>query len=305
MYGAGAVGGYYGLRLMQAGYDISFAARSKKLEIFRNEGLTLDSFATGKTEFKSLKLLDTETITDSADKFDLIILSVKSYDTQSNIEKLKKILAPCGKIICFQNGVENEELLLTAFDKNQIIGAAVFIAVALEHGNVVKHTGTDRIVFGYWDESINSAELDWLKKIFDSANLPNELSQNIKKDKWTKLVWNAAFNSLSVVLNSVVMDMVNNEHSAYLLRNTMFEVIEVAKSLNIIIDKKIIDDYLTIESNIGEFKTSMLQDFEKGRKLEYEYLNGAVIRAAKKNNISAPFNTFLYKILAFKECNKK
>ncbi|HPP87680.1 MAG TPA: ketopantoate reductase C-terminal domain-containing protein, partial [bacterium] len=67
----------------------------------------------------------------------------------------------------------------------------------------------------------------------------------------------------------------------------------------------IVDNYLTIESNIGEFKTSMLQDFEKGRKLEYEYLNGAVIRAAKKNNISAPFNTFLYKILAFKECNKK
>jgi len=302
VYGTGAVGAYFGLKLHTSGYNVVFAARGKTYETILYKGITLDSINSGISRFDKINIINSEEngiFNDYSDTFDIILFCVKSYDTDKNAKLIAGVLKKDGIILSLQNGVENEYKLAEVFGRERTPGAVVFIASSLEKNNYLKHTGSGKITFGKLFKEYSDEKSLFLKKIFDDAVIENCISDNIKKNLWTKLVWNASFNAVSVALNATVMEMIESEHAVYLLRGAMNEVLQTADAQGLIIDKSIIDNFLDKNTNIGEFKTSMLQDFEKGKMLEYEYLNGAVIRYAKKYNVSVPVNIALYNILAF------
>ncbi len=308
IYGTGAVGGYFGLKLTDAGFDITFGCRSNSYKILSTDGLILDSSDTGLTYYSNIKTLNTENIDFEKfnNYFDIILFCVKSYDTQTNTGIIAKLLNKTGFVVSMQNGVENEEMLAQKIDKSNIIGAVVFIASAIENINVIKYTCGCKLIFGRYFQELNEEKIILLKNILEVSKLNYEISNDIKKSLWTKLIWNASFNTVSVAINAVVMDMIESEYACYLLRQTMLEVIQTAEAQGIIIDASIIDKNLDKKTNIGEFKTSMLQDFEKRRKLELDFLNGAVIRAAEKYNVAVPVNRLLINIVAFKDAaNRK
>lgn len=302
IFGAGAVGAYFGLKLHKKGYETVFACRGKIYEKIKTEGIILDSFTSGKEYFKNINIINssqTDIFKNYKEYFDVVLFCVKSYDTEKSAEQISETLKKNGVIISLQNGVENEYILSKIFGEENVPGAVVFIASSLENNNYLKHTGSGKITFGKMFKKYAEEKNFFLKKLFDDAEIDSSISENILQNLWTKLVWNASFNAVSVALSATVMEMIESENSLYLLRGAMREVILTAAAQGIKIDESIIEKFLDRNTNIGEFKTSMLQDYEKGKKLEFEYLNGAVIRFAKKYNVPVPLNESLYNILAF------
>ncbi|MBP7651801.1 2-dehydropantoate 2-reductase [Candidatus Dependentiae bacterium] len=297
--GTGAVGGFYGLKLLKNGVDVTFTARNITYRILKEQGIILDSFETGIEKFGKINLLEFSELSRINNKYDLILVCVKSYNTQETAAVIKNLIHQKSCVISMQNGLENEDILSKYIDPENVAGAVVFISSALEK-NIVKHTGAGILKIGKISKS-PKYDIELIKNIFTESGVACTVSDNIMLDLWIKILWNASFNALSVVLEATVSDMINDDNSRNLLRAVMEEAVKVAHAAGYKIPHSKIDKNLDIENNAGEFKTSMLQDFEKKKKLEFEFINGAIVRFADKYGVSAPINKMLINILSYKE----
>lgn len=297
--GTGAVGGYYGLKLLKKGYDVYFTARNKSYEDLLNNGLILDSIETGIEYFKKINVLNFQTLENVDEKFDLILVCVKSYGTEETGKKIKNLIHSGSCVISMQNGIENEVILSKYINAENIAGAVVIISSFFEK-NIVKHTGAGKIIIGKISKKTNY-DIDFIRNLFLESKINCLISENIMNDLWTKIIWNASFNALSVVIEATVVEMIENENSRNLLKSIMKETIVIAEAAGYKIPFSKIDDNLDMKNNAGEFKTSMLQDYEKKKELEFNYINGAIIRAGEKFGVPAPINKTITEILKFKQ----
>ena len=285
IFGTGAVGGYYGGVLVKAGFDVTFVARGKNYEVLKKNGLTL--IINGKKEIIPINVVETRLIASLQKTFDYIIICVKSKDTKSAAESIKNIVDPNTTVASFQNGVENEEIIAGVIGKNKIIGALVFIATQMTEPGVVFYVGDNRAVIGELDGKIKKRITD-LQKILELTGTQCTISNDIFSDMWNKLIWNTAFNPLSVLTGKASDEIVKDKKLWMLVKNIMTEVKDVAVSLGFKIMPDFIDYYYERSVNLKGFKTSMLQDFEAGKPIEIEELVGVVIRKAKEKNIKVP-----------------
>ena len=283
--GTGAVGGYYGGMLMRTGYDVTFVARGKNYKILKEKGLTL--IRNGKKENFPIHVVETCHGMSLQKPFDYILICVKSMDTKNVTEMIKPITGKNTTVVSLQNGIENEDIIGEIIGKEYVIGALVFVATQMIEPGVVLYVGDNRAVFGELDGKITSRVTE-LQKIFELTGTQCDVSNNILLDMWTKLIWNAAFNPLSVLTGKASDEIVKDKKLWKLAKDIMTEVKDVAVSLGFKIRSDFIDYYYERSINLAGFKTSMLQDYEKGRPLEIDALLGVVIRKAKEKNISVP-----------------
>ena len=285
IFGTGAVGGYYGGVLVKAGFDVVFVARGENHEVLREKGLTL--IRNGKKEIIPINVLETRLIASLQKTFDYILICVKSKDTKSAAESIKNIVGPNTTVASFQNGVENEKIIASIVGEDKVIGALVFIATQMTEPGVVIYVGDNRAVLGELDGKIKKRVTD-LQKILESTGTQCAVSTDIYSDMWNKLIWNTAFNPLSVLTGKTSDEIVKDKKLWMLVKNIMTEVKDVAVSLGFKIMPDFINYYYERSVNLKGFKTSMLQDFERGNPIEIEELVGVVIRKAKEKNIKVP-----------------
>ena len=290
VFGTGAVGGYYGGVLVKAGFDVTFLARGKNYEVLKEKGLTL--IRNGEKENFPIKVVEAIHELPKEKPFDYILICVKSMDTKNVAEAIKPIVrrsvagnAPT--VVSLQNGVENEDIIAEIIGKEHVIGALVFVATEMTEPGVILYVGDNRAVFGELNGKITS-RVNELKKIFELTGTQCAISNNIFLDMWTKLIWNTAFNPISVLTGKASDEIVKDKELWKLVKDIMTEVKNVAISLGFKIREDFIDYYYERSINLAGFKTSMLQDYEKGRPLEIDALLGAVIRKAKEKNIAVP-----------------
>lgn len=283
VFGTGAVGGYYGGMLVKADYDVIFVARGKNYEVLKEKGLTLIS--NGKKEILLINAV--KAIHELPQRFDYILVCTKSKDTRAVAETIKPIVNENTCVVSLQNGVENEDILCEVLGKEKVIGGLVFVAAKMIEPGVVDQFGYNGGIIGELDCKKTSRVLE-LQKILVDAGIDCKISDDIRAELWNKLVWNAAFNPLSVLTGKTIDKILEDPKLYELTKNIMTEVRDVAFALGL----KIRSD--TVEFNLGRskgftgFKTSMLQDFERGRPIEIEELVGVVIRKAKEKNINVP-----------------
>src|SRR4051794_16431377 len=142
--GAGGVNGYFGARLVQAGYDVSFLARGKHLAALRQDGLTLKS-PHGDAKLK-IKVFERPA---EVGPVDVVMFAVKLWDTESAAESIRPLLSGGGVVIPFQNGVESIERLRKIFPKEQVLGGSAYIATRIAAPGVIEHIGQmSRLQFG-------------------------------------------------------------------------------------------------------------------------------------------------------------
>ena len=297
--GTGAVGGYYGLKLLKKGYDVYFTARNDSFKYLLESGIILDSIESGVEYFKKINVLNFKTLEEVGKKFDLILVCVKSYGTEETGKKIKNLVNSDSCVISMQNGIENEEILSKYINPKNIAGAVVIISSSFEK-NIVKHTGAGKIIIGKISKNTNY-DISFIQNIFLESKIKCAVSENIMNELWNKIVWNASFNALSVALEATVAEMIENKNSRNLLKSIMEETISVAAAAGYKIPVSKIDDNLDMNNNAGEFKTSMLQDYEKKKELEFEFINGAIIRAGEKFGVHTPVNKTITEILKFKQ----
>jgi 2-dehydropantoate 2-reductase len=290
--GAGAVGAYYGARLQQAGKEVVLCARGANLEALRHDGLKVQSY---QGDF-AIPVNAASDPRESA-PYDLILFCVKSYDTANAAALLKSSLAPTGIILTVQNGVENEARLREIFGDAVMAGNARIGAEMTRPGFIIHRTG-GVIEFGELDGS-DSDRARKLAEVFKNAGILGQLMSGIWRQRWIKLLWNAAFNPVTALSRSTVGEVLDDPDGLALIHALMSEIIEVARAEGVALDDDIIESEMTRSRNhLRAVRTSTLQDSERGKPLEYDALTGAVLRAANRHGIAAPRVTTIHALIS-------
>ena len=290
--GAGAVGAYFGARMRASGEDVVLCARGENLRAIREHGLDITSI---RVDLR-IEVTATDTPGDFA-PYDLILFCVKAYDTDAAAQTISGCLNRGGVILTLQNGVENEAKLAAIFGRDAVMGGNARVGVEMIAPGKIVHLSTGHIDFG----EIDGRETDRAKSIaevFRRAGILGQLSADIMTARWDKLIWNGAFNTVTTLTRRRVGEILDDPEGLKLLRTLMQEIVNVARAEGAKISDDRIDAYFAhSHKNLRELKTSTQQDLERGRKLEYEALSGAVVRAARRNRISVPSVETVYALL--------
>jgi 2-dehydropantoate 2-reductase len=290
--GTGAIGGYFGARLTQnPGNDVFFLAREKNLLNLKKNGLVIHSI-NGNAKLKI-------NVSDNPDsfksKFDLILISAKSYDTDNLIKQIRNSVSRETIILSLQNGIDNYIKLKKVFGKSRVLQGICRIGVEMSKNSVINHTSLGLIVIGEENGNITK-RIKNIQNVFSNSNIKCKLSANIVKEIWVKYGWNCIFNTLTGITTLTTDKLFKDEQSEKIIYEFYSEFKKIAMSQGIILDKddkaKIIDDTKNFS-----FRTSMFQDKIKGKKLEYETFTGYLLTLANKNHIKTPLIRTLHTLI--------
>ena len=292
--GAGAVGGYFGARLAEGGHDVTFVARGENLEALRRAGLTV------RLAERILHLAPVHAVGDPAQapRPDLVLVCVKSYDTAAAAAALRPAVGPETIVLSLQNGIENEEVLARELGLPPLMIAFTRIGVALVAPATIEYSGRGTIVFGEVDGR-ESPRARQVAATLAAAGVPYELRSDILVPAWEKLAWNAGFNAVTTLTRRTVAEVLAEPASRALVAAAMEEVDAVAVASGVPVRRRRTERVLEeSQSGLPDFQTSMLQDLLRGRRLEHDALNGAVVRAAARAGAAVPVNRVLAALLA-------
>jgi 2-dehydropantoate 2-reductase len=176
--------------------------------------------------------------------------------------------------------------------------SVVYVGAQLTSPGVITQSNGGRIIFGQIDDTVSESSKS-LRQILSNAGIPCELSADIQKIQWTKLLWNAPFCAISCLAHANVKQIVESESLTALALDCMTEVQGAARARNIDLRREQFDEIMTFSRTLGEFKPSMLQDLEAGKPLEYEAFNGIVVQTLRQAGAPAPINQVFYATLKF------
>ncbi|MBI3770428.1 MAG: ketopantoate reductase family protein [Deltaproteobacteria bacterium] len=292
--GTGAVGGYFGARLADAGHDVVFFARGRNLAALREGGLTVGSVD---GDLRLPRVAATDALAGTA-PVELALVTVKSYDTAATAAAIAPVVTPETIVLSLQNGIENESLLASALGLPPLLGAMTQIGAELTAPGVVRHVAQGTIYFGELTGH-ESPRTRTLVELFTAAAIRHRCSRQILLMLWDKLSWNAAFNAVTALTRTTSGAAARLPATARLLRAAMLEVIAVARAQGILLDPARVDGVVAYAGeHLGELRTSMLQDVERGGRLEHDAINGAVVRIGEAVGVPTPLNATLVALLS-------
>jgi 2-dehydropantoate 2-reductase len=296
--GAGAVGGFFGAKLAAASYDVAFIARGAHLAAMQREGLIIESFA-GNLHVRDALFTDDPTDVGIAN---LILFSVKSYETESAAQALEPMVGEKTVILSLQNGVDNADKIAHIWGVGRTLAGVVYIGSQQSYPGTIKHSAGGRIVFGELDGRVHETTKA-VEQVLSSAQIPCEINTEIRKAQWRKLLWNAPFCAISCLARATAKEIAESDSLTKLALDCMAEVKEAANTVSIDLDPALFDETLNFSSSLGEFKPSMLQDLEAGKPLEFEAFNGIVVSLLQQAGKQAPTNQVFYRVLKYLDKN--
>lgn len=298
--GAGAVGGYFGGRIAErTSSKISLVARGRHLQAIQQKGLTILS-----PEGNSV--VETEAFGDprQAHSPDLILFTVKSYDTDTAIQQIHPVMSGHTQVLTIQNGIENYEKLVQAFGEERVIQGFCKVGAGVTSPGIIEYKAFGVVTAGERDGRL-SDRIDRLQKLFSAARIPFNISKDIRHEVWVKFAWNAIFNMLTALADVTVEKLFKYKESEELCGALFNEIKEVAATQNIELAAEEEHNIMERAKRLTGFETSTYQDRKKGKRLEFEAFAGAIVRLAEKHNIAVPCNKMLYALLKHVDNNEK
>ena len=300
--GAGAVGGLLAARLSATEAEVTLVARPNAASAIRRNGLTMV------TPLNRVARL-TPRVTDdslSLGPQDLVFLCVKAHALRGTIDTLAPLLGPETAIVPMINGipwwyphrqpepladrplasVDPDGLLWRTLDPDRLVGATSFVAVEGDGPCRIRHVSDQRFVFGDAGDRDNPA-VDRIVTLFGQAGFQPAKTADIRQAIWVKLWGNLAFNPLSVLTGSTLGRLCNDPGTRETGRAMMLEAKAVAERLGVVFTTSV-DERIAMAAGVGDFKTSMLQDYEAGRRLELDAILGSVIELAERTGVAVP-----------------
>jgi 2-dehydropantoate 2-reductase len=291
--GTGAIGGFYGGKLAQAGARVAALCRSD-YEIVKSKGIQVKS-AYGDFHFTPDKVI--RDLSEYGSPPDYILVGLKVLPEIDTAEIIKPALGPDTAIILLQNGIEIEEPVAQVFPENEIISGLAFICATRTRFGHIEHIDFGRVVIGRFPEG-PSAKVENLAKLFNKAGVPCDVTEDAVTARWRKLVWNAPFNPISVLGGGVdTKTMVERPESLKLVRQVMQEVCRIAAAAGCPLPDEIVQENIDGTRKMAPYKTSMLVDFEAGRPMEIEAILGNGLKVARRHNVPSPHMESLYALL--------
>ena len=286
--GAGAIGSLFGALLWESGEDIVLIGRKKHVEAIRSRGLKISGIS-GERIVKPKAV----TTTQEVGKVDLIIISVKSYDTEQAAKDALNMVHPNTAVLTIQNGLGNIEKLSEIIGEKHVIGGVTMQGSTFTKPGEIYHAGKGPTIIG----ELNGEITDRIKRIaetFNKAKIETKITRNIRGVLWDKIIINTGINALTAITRMKNGELLKIPE----IKNTMIEAVKeavnVAKALNIKLEvKDHVKRVIEIAEATANNKSSMLQDVERGKRTEIDFINGAIVKLGKKLGIETPVNETL------------
>jgi 2-dehydropantoate 2-reductase len=308
IYGGGAVGLGLASCLLKSGIQVDIVARRNTVDVLRDEGLKRTGIF-GDYFANPSKFGCYSTLEEIANTYDYILVCTKSFDSFEAARDLfqhKSLFDEKTKIVLFQNGWGNAEAFLSFFEKEIVYNARVITGFQRTKPNEAKITvHADSIHIG----SLFGADLLYVKKLSEAINdgdIPCEITQDVVKDIWAKMLYNCALNPLGAILDVPYGELAEEEFTRSIMNGIIEEVFEVMTKAGYRTHRETVSDFLDLfygklVPSTAAHKSSTLQDIAAKKPTEIEALNGAVIKLAKSLEIPVPFNSVVYNIIKFIE----
>ena len=307
--GAGAVGCYYGGMLARAGLPVTLVGRASHVEAMRREGLRLTSAA-----FDERLPVDASTEVAAAAGAALVLVCVKSTDTEATGAQLAPHLAPGARVLSLQNGVDNAPRLAAVLGR-PVAPAVVYVATEMAGAGHVRHLGRGELVIpsdigvapsaavdvaanatlapvpvAVGEGGLSSADI---VALFARAGVPVELSDNVLGALWGKLLLNCGYNAISAITDTSYGRMVTLPGIARTVHDAVAECLAVAAALKVTIPGDVWAAVERIATSMPGQVSSTCQDLRRGKPTEIDHLNGYIVREAERLHIDVPLNRAL------------
>lgn len=293
--GTGGVGGYFGARLAAAGYDVCFIARGAHLEAMTAKGLMVASPLGDLTVAPVMASADSTAI----GPVDAVLFAVKLGDTESAAEACRPLLGPETGVFTFQNGVESARRIGAVIGDDRVVPGVAYIAATIAAPGMIRHTGTmARLLFGEADGR-DSARCAAFAAACRDAGIDHEASDDINLAIWRKFTRLAPFAGLTALTRRPIGPIRADEGTRALLEEAVLEAIAVARAEGVAIATAEKDEILAWMDGLpAETTSSMAGDLERGKPLELDGLNGALVRLADHHGVAVPVHRFITRALA-------
>jgi len=293
VYGAGAVGCFWGGLLARAGHDVRFIARGAQLEALRTHGLRIASETLGDVLVRPVAAAPT---TAGGTGADLVLLAVKTHQTLPVLDDLASIVDDRTVIIPMQNGIDADDLLRARWGDTRVLGAVVYVGASLESPGVVRHAARGLLLLG----NPYAVPADRYAAVLEALAAPGlkvRAVDDIHKERWYKLMWNASFNAASALTFQTSQPLLQDPWARQVIAASMRETAAVARASGVTLSDADVDRSLAETDRMPPIRTSMLEDRERGRAMEVDALVGTLVRRGSACGVPTPVLATLYGLL--------
>ncbi|HZZ00272.1 MAG TPA: 2-dehydropantoate 2-reductase [Candidatus Baltobacteraceae bacterium] len=294
LVGAGAIGGFIAAALDRSGAEVAVVARGEHLAAIQRDGLNVTSDF-GALNARVAAAADLRELGD----FDAVLLTFKAHQWPELLTQLEPFSRTNATIATLQNGlpfwyvrgvplnsVDPGGRIACLFPDEQVVGGVVHVSGRIASPGHIVQSGGTRYVMGPPAGGTN-ARSERLVELFASAGLSPEPDANVRATVWLKLVNNVGLNAVSVLRRVTIAPMLADPDARAEVRALMSEALHVGQTLGVVSDVDI-DARIEYAARLDDVKTSMLQDYERGRPLELEPILGAVLELAERFDVDVP-----------------
>jgi len=293
--GSGGVGGYFGARRAQGGCAVGFIARGAHLAAMREHGLKIES-ELGDIHLPKVRVTDDP---GTLGPVDLVLFSVKLWDTETAAKSIAALFGPHTGIVSFQNGVQKDDVLRRLCGEKAVMGGVAYIATTIGRPGVIKHTGAmQRLVFGEYDGR-RSARAEALLEACKRGGINAELSGDIRREIWEKFVFLVGLSATTATMRVPIGPIREHPQARAFLLDIMREVVAVGRSHGVELAADYAEQRLAFCDGLrADMTSSMYHDLERGRPLELAWLSGGVVELGEAAGVPTPANRAVRDILA-------
>ena len=287
LVGPGAVGGYYGAMLAQAGFDIRFLFRSTYESVTAN-GLWLVHHTEGsrKSEVQNLQPYRRA---ESVGECEWVVIASKATANRDLQKVLTPLVGEKTKFLTLQNGMGNVESLANQFGANRTILAGLcFTCINRTSPNVIESLLPGYVQFGQFGGKMNE---DCLRMVaaFKESGVRVRSVDSLDEALWRKLCWNVPFNGLAIAGGGITTDLIlADQDLARRARALMLEVQKGAAAYGIEIEDAFIDRQFELTEPMGAYKPSSLLDYLKGKPVELNAIWGEALKRGQSKGVNMP-----------------
>jgi 2-dehydropantoate 2-reductase len=287
------VGGYFGGKLAHAGASVTLVARGAHLEALRARGLTVRSAVEGEWRTPIAAVADVSGLPVA----DVVIVAVKSFDTESALETVRPAVGPGTTVLTLQNGVDNVEKIERLLGPGRALGGAAYVFAGLEAPGVITHRAAGRVALGELDGTV-SARAERVHAAFVDAGVPVELSTRIEGVLWEKYLLIAAQAGMTALTRCPIGVIRAIPETWRMYRAILEEVAALAAAAKIPLATGIVDTLVKAAEALGpETVSSLYQDLVQGKRLELEALHGHAVRLGERYGVPTPATSAVYAAL--------
>ena len=309
VFGAGAVGSLLGGLVARMGHNVSLVGRAAHLDIVERQGLHITGLW-GEYRIRTFDVYRAVSeIPETKRDFDLILCTVKAFDTEAAVEAFAPLVGPRTAVLSFQNGLGNVEAITRRIHPDRFLAGRIITGVELEPGTVRVTVSADDLVVGALEGAKPVLRPEDAVRLLKLARIPARAVPDILTHIWSKAIYNCALNGLCSARQIPYGRILETEEGRKALEAVVNECYAVASKKGIALNPPDAAGYyrLLVDKLIPVTAThypSMLRDLQRSKPTEIDALNGAIARMGKEFGVSTPQNEEIIRLVTAKTAHK-